>query len=481
MTDYQDKKWQDSMQIKLDYNNMMSFMIGDQHGLSEDDLNSVIEKVVSAHKQVLDKTGKGNDFLGFLDLPNKGQEEINKIKKVAQNLSDNSDMFISLGIGGSYLGVKALFDALKSPYHNELSREKRNNKPRVYFEGNNLDSDSMNYLFDILPSENTGNVKDNFSIAVISKSGTTIETALSFRLFQEKSKEFYGDNHNKYIVAITDQSKGKLKDIADKENYESFVIPDDVGGRYSVLTPVGLLPAAVMGVDIDKLLAGAKYMKSICDNVEDAKKNPALMYAVIQYLSYKKGRNLSAMAAWSKGLESVGFWYDQLCAESLGKDGQGRVPFTIVNNRDLHSRGQELQDGEHNTVVTNLYVEKSHRDITFIKNDTDMDSLNYLEGKTVKEMQFGALEGTNYAYAKDNRPTMNVLIPELNEFTLGQLFYMFEVATVVEGYLNDINPLDQPGVEAYKKFMFANLGREDMKKYKEEFDSRQKSKSDFII
>lgn len=480
MTNYKDTNWQHLMKIKLDFNNMMSFMIGDEYGLNQEDINSVMEEAKKAHKQVLNKTGKGNDFLGFLDLPNKGQEEINKIKEVAKKLSDNSDIFISLGIGGSYLGVKALFDALKSPYYNELSREKRNNKPKIYFEGNNLDSDSMNYLFDLLPSKNTGDIKDKFSIAVISKSGTTIETALSFRLFQEKAKDFYGAEHNKYIVAITDKAKGKLKDIADKENYESFVIPDDVGGRYSVLTPVGLLPAAVMGVDIDQLLEGAKYMKSLCDS-DNTDANPAIIYAVLQYLSYKKGRNLSAMAAWSKGLESVGFWYDQLCAESLGKDGQGRVPFTIVNNRDLHSRGQELQDGEHNTVVTNLYVEKSHRDITFMKNESDMDSLNYLEGKTVKEMQFGALEGTNYAYAKDNRPTMNILIPELNEFTLGQLFYMFEIATVIEGYLNNINPLDQPGVEAYKKFMFANLGREDMKNYKDEFDSRQKSKTEYII
>ncbi|MFN8575665.1 MAG: glucose-6-phosphate isomerase [Candidatus Sericytochromatia bacterium] len=480
MANYRDEKWQNSMKISLDYNNMMSFMIGENHGLKQNEIDSMLEKAKLAHKQVFTKSGKGNDFLGFLDLPNKSQDEINKIKEVANSLADNSDIFISLGIGGSYLGAKALFDALKSPYYNELSREKRNNRPRIYFEGNNLDSDSINYLFDLLPSKNTGDVRDKFSVAVISKSGTTIETALSFRLFQEKSKEFYGNEHNKYIIAITDQAKGKLKDISDKENYESFVIPDNVGGRYSVLTPVGLLPAAVIGIDIEQLIAGAKYMKQICES-DNIKENPAIMYAVIQYLSYKKGKNISAMAAWAKCLESVGFWYDQLSAESLGKDGQGRVPFTIVNNRDLHSRGQELQDGEHNTVVTNLFIQKSNRDITFTKNELDLDSLNYLDGKTVKSMQFGALEGTNYAYASAQRPTMNILIPELNEFTLGQLFYMFEVSTVIEGYLNDINPLDQPGVEAYKKFMFANLGREDMKKYKEEFDSRQKSKAEFII
>ena len=480
MVNYTDKSWQDSMKIKLDYNNMMSFIVGEEHGLTTDQLSSMADHVKSAHKKVFEKTGKGNDFLGFLDLPLKGREELDKIKAVGNKLANSTDRFVSLGIGGSYLGVKALFDALKSPYHNELSREKRNNKPKVYFEGNNLDSDSMSHLFDLLPKSSADNIEDKFCVVVISKSGTTVETALSFRLFQERAKEVYGDKANEYLVAITDESKGKLKSIADTEKYESFVIPDNVGGRYSILTPVGLLPAVIMGIDIDQLLAGANYMKSLCES-DDWENNPACMYAVLQYLSYKQGRNLSAMAAWSKGLESVGFWYDQLCAESLGKDGQGRVPFTIVNNRDLHSRGQELQDGEHNTVVTNLFVEKANQQITFQKNDEDRDSLNYLAGKTVKSMQFGALEGTNYAYAKDNRPTMNILFPQLNEFTLGQFFYMMEVSTVIEGYLNQINPLDQPGVEAYKKFMFANLGREDMKKYKEEFDSRQKPKDHFVI
>ncbi len=480
MVNYQDNNWQESMKLKLDYNNMMSFIVGEEHGLTENQIDSMDEIIKLAHKKVFEKTGKGNEFLGFLDLPIKGKEELDKIKSVGNKLAESTDKFISLGIGGSYLGVKALFDALKSPYHNEISREKRNNKPKVYFEGNNLDSDSMFHLFELLPQSSSDNIEDKFCVVVISKSGGTVETALSFRLFQEKAKQFYGDKSNQYIVTVTDESKGKLKSISDKEGYESFVIPDNVGGRYSILTPVGLLPAVIMGIDIDQLLAGANYMKSLCES-DDWKNNPACMYAALQYLSYKQGRNISAMAAWSKGMESLGFWYDQLCAESLGKDGQGRVPFTIVNNRDLHSRGQELQDGEHNTVVTNLFVEQPNYDITFKKNIEDLDSLNYLDGKSIKSMQFGALEGTNYAYAKDKRPTMNILFPQLNEFTLGQFFYMFEVATVIEGYLNDINPLDQPGVEAYKKFMFANLGREDMKKYKEEFDSRQQPNDKFVL
>lgn len=480
MAKYSDQNWQNSMKIKLDYNNMLDNIVGKEHGLTEQEIQNMSDAVKKAHDELINKTGKGNDFLGFIELPEVEQKEVERIKKVADNLAAQGDIFVSLGIGGSYLGVKALFEALKPTYYNELSREKRNNRPRIYFEGNNLDSDSVNDLFDLLPSEKTDDVNKNFTVCVISKSGGTIETALAFRLFQEKAKELYGNNHKNHIVAITDKEKGKLKSIVDKEGYEAFVIPDDVGGRYSVLTPVGLLPAAVIGIDIEELLAGAKYMKSICLN-PDFTKNPAYMYAVLQHLSYKKGRNISVMASWAKGLENVGFWYDQLSAESLGKDNQGRTPVAIVNNRELHSRGQELQDGEHNTVVTNLFIEKSHRDIIFKKNEEDLDSLNYLDGQSVKSMQHGAMEGTNYAYAKDNRPTMNVLIPELNAFTLGQLFYMFEVATVIEGYLNGINPLDQPGVEAYKKFMFGNLGREDMKQYKDEFDSRKKPSDQFVI
>ncbi|MFN4152268.1 MAG: glucose-6-phosphate isomerase, partial [Candidatus Sericytochromatia bacterium] len=239
------------MRVKLDFNNCMSSYIGD-HGLEESEIDSLSEKIKEVHSLIWDKKGKGNDFLGFLDLPDVEESVLDRIVACADRIAENSDMFISLGIGGSYLGAKALVDAIHSPYYNELSRSKRNNRPKIYFEGNNLDSDSINCLFDLLPETNTGKVEDSFSIAVISKSGATIETAVSFRLFQEKAKEFYGENHNKYIVAITDQEKGKLKFITDKEGYESFVIPDNVGGRYSVLTPVGLLPAAVTGIDIKK-------------------------------------------------------------------------------------------------------------------------------------------------------------------------------------------------------------------------------------
>lgn len=480
MKKYLEEDWQNSMRVRLDYNNMLTRVVGDKNGLNQDDILALSDLVSVAHDDFINRTGKGNDFLGFIDLPNVDDTILDNIKATADKIASKNDIFINLGIGGSYLGAKTLFDSLTSTYYNELSREKRNNRPRTYFEGNNLDSDSISNLLDLLPNKKPEKVEEDFSIGVISKSGATIETAVAFRLFQEKAKEIYGDKHNEHIIAVTDEAKGKLKEICNKEGYQTYIIPDNVGGRYSVLTPVGLLPAAVFGVDIHELVAGAKYMKKLCE-IPNILENPAYMYATIQYLSYKRGRNISAMAIWSKALESLGFWYDQLSAESLGKDGKGRVPFTIVDTRDLHSRGQELQDGEENTVVTNIFVEKSAKDIVFNKNEENLDGLNYLDGKSIKSMVHGAMQGTNYAYAQANRPTMNILLPELNAFTLGQIFYMFEVATVIEGYMMEINPMDQPGVEAYKKFMFANLGREDMKKYKDEFDSRIKPEEEFVV
>lgn len=461
------------MRIKLDYNYLTNDFIGDE-GISKSEIDNTIDILEKASDNFWSKKGKGNDFLGFIDLPDYNEEEIDNIIKTAQDFSEKIDSLIILGIGGSYLGAKALFDALKSNYYNELSREKRK-FPKIYFEGNNLDTDSINNLFELLEEK-----KEKFGVLVISKSGTTIETAAVFRIFQQKVKELYGDKHNEYIVAITDEKKGKLKEISDKEGYKTFVIPDNVGGRYSVLTPVGLLPAAMFGVDIKKLLDGAKLMKNIL-STEDLYNNPAYMYAVLQYLMYKKGKNVSIMAMWSKSIESLGFWYDQLSAESLGKDGLGRIPLTIVNTRDLHSRGQEIQEGPRNTVVTNVFIEKSNKDILFPYDKENIDSLNYLENKSINSMLKGAFEGTNFAYLKENRPTVDIILPELNEYTIGQFFYMLEVSTVIEGYLFDINPLDQPGVEAYKKFMFANLGREDMKKFKEEFDNRKAKKEEYKI
>jgi len=461
------------MRILLDYNYITSDFIGN-NGISKFDIENLKNLLESVTYDFWNKKGKGNEFLGFIDLPDYDEEEVNNIINIAKDFSEKVDSIIILGIGGSYLGAKALFDALKSSYYNELSKDKRK-FPKIYFEGNNLDANSISNLFELLEERN-----EKFGIIVISKSGTTIETAVSFRIFQQKAKKLYGSKHSEYIIAITDKNKGKLKEISTKEGYKTFVIPDDVGGRYSVLTPVGLLPAATFGIDIKKLLEGAKFMKNIVSN-KDLYNNPSYMYATIKYLMYKKGKNISIMAMWSKALESLGFWYDQLSAESLGKDGLGRIPITIVNTRDLHSRGQEIQDGPKNIVITNVFIEKLNTDIIFPRDKENIDSLNYLENKSIHSMLKNAFEGTNFAYLKEGIPTIDIILPQLNEHTIGQFFYMFEVATVIEGYLLGINPLDQPGVEAYKKFMFANLGREDMKAFKEEFDNRKPKKEEYKI
>lgn len=475
----QDPRWQESMKVTIDFNNMMAQVIGAE-GLTVEEVNGMQHRLPEIDSMIRNRNGKGSAFLGFLDLPYQDQASLDRVQAVADRLANQSDIHLVLGIGGSYLGARAVIEALLPTYRNEQSREARNGRPRIYFEGNNMDPDAIHSLMDLLPKKRPANLAETFSINVISKSGGTVETALAFRLFQNKAKEVYGTDSSKYIVATTDKSKGTLRAIADREGFETFVIPDDVGGRYSVLTPVGLLPAAVAGVDIHALVAGARYMAERCKGA-DLKTNPAYMLAALMNLAYNKGKDVSIMACWSKALEFVGFWYDQLCAESIGKDGQGRVPLTSVNTRDLHARGQEIQDGPRNTVVTNLVVKNFHRDIKVPTVDGDPDGLNYLAGQAISEMQFKAMEGTAYAYARDGRPSLNVLIPEINAFTLGQIFYLFELATVAEGYLMGINPMDQPGVEAYKKFMFGNLGRADMKQYKDEFDARPKGSSDFTV
>lgn len=480
MSTYTDPQWQARMAVRLDFNYMTDRLIGPERGLSLDDVKGMAGEVARVHEQIASRSGEGKDFLGFLDLPYQDPAILDRVQATADRLAGLGDAHLVLGIGGSYLGSRAILEALFSPYRNELSREARGGRPRMYFEGNNLDADAMNHLLDLLPAK-AGDPARDFTLNVISKSGGTIETAVAFRLFRQRAEAVYGKAEAaKRIVATTDVAKGNLKALADREGYETFVIPDDVGGRYSVLTPVGLLPAAIAGVDLHALVAGARAMADRCKTAS-LLENPAYLYATLMHLSYKAGRNVSLMAAWAKRLEFVCFWYDQLCAESVGKEGGGRIPFASVNSRDLHARGQQVQEGPHNTVVTNLVVERSARPIAVPNDAADIDALNYLEGWDLDRMQLGAMEGTRFAYAKDGRPSLNVMIPEVNAFTLGQLFFLFELATLAEGYLQGINPLDQPGVEAYKKFMFGNLGRPDMAAFKAEFDARPQALADLVV
>lgn len=475
-----DPQWQAKMAVRLDYNAMLKPILGDAHGLDPDEIFGLQGEITKVHQQITERKGRGADFLGFLDLPYQGDEVLATIQATADRLAALGDNHVVLGIGGSYLGARALIEALTHPYRNEQPRDARGGRPRIYWEGNNVDPDAMSALLGMLPTSRPSGIERDFTLNVISKSGTTLETAVSFRIFHERARKVYGADYASHIVATTDASKGKLRALAEREGFETFVIPDEVGGRYSVLTPVGLLPAAVAGVDIRELVAGARFMAERCRD-SNLQSNPAYLYAAIQYLAAKKGYDVSLMAAWSKRLEFFGFWYDQLAAESLGKEGQGRIPLTSVNTRDLHARGQQIQEGQRNTVVTNLLIAKPNHDVEVPFVEGDPDGLNYVAGKTLSEVTGKALEGTVYAYAREGRPSMTLHIPELNAFTMGQLIYLFKLSTVAEGYLMGINPLDQPGVEAYKRFMFANLGRADMQEARDEFEARPKGSPEYVV
>lgn len=459
-------------QIKLDYNYMLSDYIGEENGLEANPLESLKDDFQRVHTEITSRQGAGADFLGFLDLPYQDHTLLEAVQAEADAIAEKSDMHIALGIGGSYLGAKALMMALCHPYHNSLDRAGRKGRPRFFFEGNNIDTDALQALVDLLPQTPPQTLAQKWSINVISKSGGTIETAVAFRYLRHLAEQHYGDEASNYITATTDGSKGKLHALAKSAGYPMFTIPDNVGGRYSIFTPVGLLPAAVLGIDIKALIQGAKDMAELCKN-PDPYQNPAYLYAGLQYRSYQAGRGISVMNIWDKALEYVGFWYDQLCAESLGKDEQGRIPLTGVCTRDLHARGQQLQQGPRNTVITNLYISKSNHSLSLESDEHNFDALNYLGDMPLDHMLEKAYKGTNFAYAQDGRPTLSIELAERSPYCLGALFYMLEVATLAEGYLMQINPLDQPGVEDYKNFMFGLLGREDRAEYKASFEERR--------
>lgn len=411
---------------------------------------------VPAAKQPLDA--------GFIDLPARllaefkqlGKDsEIGRIQATAKRLQASVDRVVLLGIGGSYMGAKALFDALCHPYHNELSRAQRRGIPRVYFDGNNLDSDALTSLLDMLPSDPAASqdVANRWAAVVISKSGGTLETALAFRLFRQALEGHLGAGTQELrdsIVAITGES-GKLRNIANEQHFTSdFPIPDGVGGRFSIFCAVGLLPAAILGLDIVQLLQGAADMTERFRNAK-LDDNPVLSYTGVCHLFEREGLHTRILSTWGKKLESTGYWYDQLLSESLGKHERGATPITVVNTRDLHSRGQQHQEGTRNKIVTNLIVQDTAQPpLSIPKFVTDLDGLDRYSSKTVANVMTAAIKGTNQAYADDRRPTADIVLPQLNEHALGQFFQMMMLATSVEGRLIGINPYGQPGVEAYK-------------------------------
>ncbi|NIP86966.1 MAG: glucose-6-phosphate isomerase [Planctomycetales bacterium] len=403
---------------------------------------------------------------GFIHLPqrtlddyrqDRSGSELGRILQTAERLCDQVDTVVVTGIGGSYMGPRALFEACCHPYHNQLSREARDGRPRLFFAGDNVDNDALAGLLDLLREGRWDHPTDRWGVVVISKSGGTLETAVAFRLLLD-ALAHRGGGHlaelSDLIIPVTGPS-GKLFDLAQAVGCpDRFLIPDGVGGRFSLFTPVGLLPAAILGLDVVALLEGAVAMNERFWQADPAD-NPVLQYvAVCHWMEVEQGRDVRVLSTWGKLLEAVGLWYDQLLAESLGKQERGALPLTVVNTRDLHSRGQQHQEGPRDKLITNLIVDQVRRDpLRISHSDLNQDALNELAGKSLPDIMQAALQGTNLAYEEDQRPTADIHLPRLDEESLGQLLQMLMLATVVEGRLIGINPYGQPGVEAYKRHM----------------------------
>lgn len=445
--------------LKFNYQNAAKF-------LSENEINLMERQVIEAVKTLESKSGAGNDFLGWIDLPsNYNKDEFAKIKKVAEKIKNNSEILLVIGIGGSYLGAKAAIEFLSHSFYNNLSKDQRKT-PEIYFVGQNI---SGTYLKDLL--ELVGD-KD-YSINVISKSGTTTEPALAFRVLKNHIEKKYGkDEAKNRIFATTDKSRGALKKLANEEGYETFVIPDDVGGRFSVLTPVGLLPMAVAGINIDEMMQGAK--DASCDMKAEFKENPCYKYVAARNALHRKGKEIELLVNYEPKLHFVSEWWKQLFGESEGKDGKGIFPASVDFSTDLHSMGQYIQDGKRIMFETIINIENPIKDIIIELEKDDLDGLNYLEGKGFDFVNKKAMDGTVLAHVDGGVPNLQIDIPEATPYHLGYMFYFFMKSCGVSGYLLGVNPFDQPGVEAYKKNMFALLGKPGFEELAEELNSRLK-------
>ena len=404
----------------------------------------------AALQTALNKTGRGNDFLGWVTLPNDVTEnEIVAIEQCAARMAAKSDVVVVVGIGGSYLGARAVIEALQ----NAFAPYVKGKFPHILYAGNNISED---YLHDLLGVLDT----NDYSVVVISKSGTTTEPALAFRILKQHCEQKYGvEGAKQRIAAITDKARGALKTLADKEGYPTFVIPDDVGGRYSVLTPVGLLPIAAAGFSVRKLVEGAVAMRQFLLEAPTFAENPAIQYALIRYMLYNRGLKLELMTSFEPKLFYFIEWFKQLFGESEGKDHKGIFPAGAIFSTDLHSLGQYIQDGTRQLFETVLTVENAHHKVSIPADEQNTDGLNYLQHRSINEINHIAQQGTCLAHIDGTVPNMKVTIPEINEFHLGELIYFFEMSCAVSGYLLDVNPFDQPGVEAYKRNMFKLLGK----------------------
>lgn len=432
-------------QVKFDYSKAMGCV-------REHEIESMKAITEAARKVLVEKSGAGNDYLGWIDLPvNYDKEEFARIKTAAERIRSDSEVLVVIGIGGSYLGARAAIEFLGHNFFNSVSKELRN-APEIYFVGNSI---SSNYLAGLVEA-----IGDrDFSVNIISKSGTTTEPAIAFRVFKKLLEDKYGkEGAAKRIYATTDKSRGALKKLADAEGYEEFVVPDDVGGRFSVLTAVGLLAIAVSGVNIDELMAGAASARKRCiENAFD--NNDAMQYAALRNIMLRKGKSVEILCDYEPSLHYTLEWWKQLMGESEGKDNKGLFPASVDLTTDLHSMGQFIQDGSRIMFETVLNVEKSAKEVIIQEEDEDLDGLNYLAGKSVDFVNKCAMNGTILAHTDGNTPNFIVNIPEQTPFYLGELFYFFEFACGLSGYILGVNPFDQPGVESYKKNMFALLGK----------------------
>ena len=430
--------------------------------VSEEEIKNFQPAIEMAENVLNSRTGAGSDFLGWVDLPvNYDKEEFSRIKKAAEKIKSDSDVLVVVGIGGSYLGAKAAIEMLTDSFYN-LSSDRKT--PMIIFAGNSI---SSSYLVDVI---NLLKDKD-FSVNIISKSGTTTEPALAFRILRSILIEKYGEEEAKRrIYATTDKARGALKTFADKEGYETFVIPDDVGGRFSVLTAVGLLPIAVAGIDIDEMMKGAQDAKK--EYEKPYKDNICYQYAAIRNILNRKGKNIELMVNYEPCLTFFSEWWKQLYGESEGKDNRGIFPASVSFSTDLHSMGQYIQEGMRIIFETVLNVQKPKKNIDFPFDEENIDGLNFLSGMTVDEVNNKAFQGTVLAHTDGNVPNIIINIPELTPYYFGRLCYFFEKACAISGYVLGVNPFNQPGVEAYKKNMFALLGKPGYEELSKELQER---------
>lgn len=446
--------------IRFDYSKALPFV--GQH-----EIDNMAKYVKEAHNMLHNKTGAGNDFLGWVNLPTDyDKEEFARIKKAAEKIRSDSDVLVVIGIGGSYLGARAAVEMLQHSFYNALDKDKRKG-PAIFFAGNNI---SSTYMADLLE---TVEGKD-ISVNVISKSGTTTEPAIAFRIFKDLLEKKYGkEGAKERIYATTDKARGALKSLADEEGYETFVIADDIGGRYSVLTAVGLLPIAAAGIDIDKMMQGAKEAQDEYAN-PNLSENQCYQYAVVRNALARKGKTVEMMVNYEPALHYFGEWWKQLYGESEGKDNKGIFPAGADFSSDLHSMGQYIQEGQRILFETALLVENPRKNIEIQATDDNIDGLNFLAGKTIDYVNSKAAQGTALAHTDGQVPNLAVIVPALDAYNFGKMVYFFEKACGLSGYLLGVNPFDQPGVEAYKKNMFALLGKPGYESKKDALEARLK-------